>query len=1159
MPAATRPRTCTNFTRTPRAARWTAATTTPCRPPSPLRPRVARPARATAPADPHPTASHTATASAECLDCHPDADVSTSHVGCNTCHGSPAYPALPASKTAECVDCHNDTDVGTHAYTPVAPNHYDETTHTASWLDTAVDAGGTATATCADCHDPVGASGTDQLYNQHQGLPAPLGDTSCVDCHRANAQVTAVVAAGWDPALCTSCHTASVLPGMEQHEWSTAPAATGSTTDTCLDSGCHATDNLHTLHQDATGCNLTGCHDFDVQGAKPTSTTCGAGGACHTGSVHTYNHTAQASAACVDCHEEADVSVLHAGCATCHGNPGYPSLPTGATPECVDCHNGSTVGTHAYAPPDPNHYAPSVSQHTASWQAGTESGYGCTQCHSLELKPAHAGPTGIAFDLGGYSDTCVACHELAVDNLAGEWGHTCTECHTLRHTETAVKHDATAQVLASPGSRYGGSSVGPGFSDGFEAGSFANWTSADYQAPSGGTTTLANDNFDATAWPAAWTRSSIAQVTRSTTVNHTTGGLASARIAPQRGSATVHYFQQTFNTAAYTSARSLSYWYRTSGLVVGDRYRVGYSTNGGTSWTYVQNTVTTNVATWMQITSSALPANSALLVRFELVPVINNSTARYFYIDDILLTGTSPTVSEAGWKVQNTTFNTGAYAAQATGSGPTWRYLTKTGIDASGGTSATLSYAIGWPALEAADDVVVQYTTNGGANWLDARNYAPAGGDPATLPWTAQTQTVPSNTNGVRFGLYADSSADDALYVDGVSVSAVSAGLNTAGGSCQDNPDGTDCHSVTDVSALHAGTTSSCTACHVNSTTAPILDCQASGCHVGVNLDEHIATGVGTPAHHESTISSPALFGAEFSGSWCTGCHDDSIANEHFVLGSYSATPCRICHRKSADSTAPTNVTRMNTLMALGKPAGTALCTDCHVTVSKQSIHMQRLGQGGAGGVQFADTWSGHRIYDSMPGSRTSFSNIAGIPTVSWSLPTVTQWLNAGWQSATSAVRCNDCHGSTSGPSGPHGETVTVNMQAGYDNSYQSGTLYLDNGGQMSNTTNLCAKCHAADLSYSGARTKNGHQGASIGVCINCHNKVPHAWQRPRLIGFPTDAVTASTLDREPWATSDFLGFTADAAMGPGYWGGKTTCSTAVFCHPSTAGSPLWP
>ena len=335
---------------------------------------------------------------------------------------------------------------------------------------------------------------------------------------------------------------------------------------------------------------------------------------------------------------------------------------------------------------------------------------------------------------------------------------------------------------------------------------------------------------------------------------------------------------------------------------------------------------------------------------------------------------------------------------------------------------------------------MVQYTTNGGTNWLDARNYAPAGADPATLPWTAQSLTVPSNTNGVRFGLYADSSADDALYVDGVSVSALSAGLNTAGGSCQDNPNGTDCHSVTDVSVLHAGTATSCTACHKNATTAPLLDCQASGCHVGINLDEHVATGVGTPAHHESGMSTTGLFGTGFAGSWCSGCHDDSIANEHFALTAYASTPCRICHEKTVNSGPPTNVTFVNTASTIAKAPNTAACTDCHLTVTKSAPHVQRAGNGGTPGVQFADTWSGHKFYDTMPGSLTTFSgSTLTLPPVASIL---TNW-SALTESTTMPVRCNDCHGSVTGAAGPHGATMSVNIASGYTTNYSTGGVYL--------------------------------------------------------------------------------------------------------------------
>ena len=347
---------------------------------------------------------------------HPDS-------GCTggACHTSPSKPTYAGDR--ECVSCHSNNYVGAPdvvGLTDLTPaGHYNETTHTAFGMTTAVDAGGTASASCTACHNPVSAGGPDQLYAQHQGLPAPFGDTDCAACHSASQEVADVVANSWGGGLCAACHSALVLPTMTQHD-TTAPPVTASTTDGCLSANCHPTSNLHAIHRDATGCNLTGCHDFSLQAAKPTETTCGAGGECHnSGGLHTYNHNATTSQECIDCHEQTDVSTLHANCAVCHRNPSYPSLPTGRTNECTGCHNGTVVGTHAYTPHDPQHYNPATTQHTASAQTGSESGYACTQCHSLELKPAHNGPTNITFNLSGYADKCVACHEVVVDNFSG--------------------------------------------------------------------------------------------------------------------------------------------------------------------------------------------------------------------------------------------------------------------------------------------------------------------------------------------------------------------------------------------------------------------------------------------------------------------------------------------------------------------------------------------------------------------------------------------------------------------------------------------------------------------------------------------------------------------------------------------------------------------
>ena len=140
-----------------------------------------------------------------------------------------------------------------------------------------------------------------------------------------------------------------------------------------------------------------------------------------------------------------------------------------------------------------------------------------------------------------------------------------------------------------------------------------------------------------------------------------------------------------------------------------------------------------------------------------------------------------------------------------------------------------------------------------------------------------------------------------------------------------------------------------------------------------------------------------------------------------------------------------------------------------------------------------------------MYGSRTggTGSTFNGQATsITWTLPTATSWLKAGWTTTTQAVRCSDCHGTFSGATGPHGSSMKVNLAAGYDNSYSAGTLTL-NGTTMSNTTNICAKCHTTTgLGYNSAHSAGEHPGQP---CIACHVKTPHAWKRPRLIGYTTD------------------------------------------------------
>jgi cytochrome c553 len=56
----------------------------------------------------------------------------------------------------------------------------------------------------------------------------------------------------------------------------------------------------------------------------------------------------------------------------------------------------------------------------------------------------------------------------------------------------------------------------------------------------------------------------------------------------------------------------------------------------------------------------------------------------------------------------------------------------------------------------------------------------------------------------------------------------------------------------------------------------------------------------------------------------------------------------------------------------------------------------------------------------------------------------------------------------------------------------------------------ICAKCHQNTNLFNGTvngnvHNRSNHKGTANGVCNNCHVRTPHAWKRPRLIGYMSD------------------------------------------------------
>ena len=393
------------------------------------------------------------------------------------------------------MSCHNGNFTNASdvvSITAATPDgHYNETTHTASGLSDPVkgSATGTVSAACSDCHNPTAAAGMGALFNQHQGLAAPLGDTACVDCHNYSLGVTTVVTAGWPARQCIACHNVSTMPTAEQHG-TTAPAITGSAPIGCADPGCHGTWNLHEIHGGKSGglvttCALSGCHDFASQGAKPTATTCGLGGDCHTdkldgghgaATAHRFTNASDYSniavSGCtnsgVGCHNSETTyktfTSYHpaSGClaGVCHTSPSKATY--NGNRECVSCHDGSFIGApmtdplHASA--GTGHY--SETSHTATGLGTTLSAGGtasatCNDCHNAinlgnsdvdQLYNQHQGLPS------PYVDTsCEDCHNKNVQVtgvITSNWQtKRCDECHNSVVLPMQEQHGLTAPVI----------------------------------------------------------------------------------------------------------------------------------------------------------------------------------------------------------------------------------------------------------------------------------------------------------------------------------------------------------------------------------------------------------------------------------------------------------------------------------------------------------------------------------------------------------------------------------------------------------------------------------------------------------------------------------------------------------------------------------------
>lgn len=1087
----------------------------------------------------HAAGAYLYPANADCLACHVGYDNLEVHrLGCAGCHAnniltaaSTRYLSAPGigatgtvGFTGRCTSCHvasvlgRDYDPADPSYPATSP-HYVVPSHIANGMNATATVG-TAGARCISCH----ASG---LRAEH-GFTLTSGSVGCIRCHIDTGLGSAtVVRNNWEPGrTCANCHGGPLYPHNSltaaDHDMSAAAATQVAIPSRpemgCSAAGCHAnTDNLATLHERAvaaTGrpnpgarsCNV--CHiSADTPLAAARTGGCLAAG-CHAGLVHNmavHNTTS----ACLRCHED---TLNPARQTTATINPvriddirwsqaylGRPGGIEGRVHACVDCHNDR----------------PGIAGNMGNYNTSN-----CVDCHNNN--PADPSRIGLAnYDPVTASHYPTATHaatahaavststltvygdlQTVLRNSVGAtipvWGVRCEACHSL---DMRAEHAKPSIV----------NSFAP-------AASWGATTSADLAR------CIECHEVDVDRIASRWTTSSA--WTTGATAPRTCGGGAGGACHNMTAGPLHDQWGPKHDASSVLVTGTV-------GFRLVPTISINETFGAGTTWPTVWNrSDSTNVT----VVSGAGRTGSAAR--------ITHSGIRAFrsFQTTLDLAGSNEGASFSVWyRTSGFTFGNREDFRD--------RFMIEVSYNGAAGP---------WVVLE---------ETYSNVGWTNFRS----------------GELTPSANTVVRFRASLDAATigTEQIFVDdivirGINRPATSVVTTRAAISCMNNPNGANCHNVTDVASLHSGLPNfGCSVCHVNNVQHPTtLNCQSAGCHVGVNLDSHNRP----PIHRTTFTTASVLPGTGFSPVWCSGCHDDDIQRDH-QLYSMADRPCAVCHRNASGSTNPA-VAPSAIATAITRPAGAALCTDCHRTVVRRAggttttIHAQRMGWSGLpgaspataaviGGVQFNDNWSGHRMFTSMPGMRTTFTPaIDGVAANrTWPTPPVADFIS-NWsplvESTTMMVTCNECHGSISGAVGPHGAAMRIRMHPDFPAPYTS--AYITAGNQIrSNIPGaglpICARCHDVTRLFDGganadAHNRSDHKGPTEGRCINCHVRTPHAWIRPRLIGYVTDPPAYQSL----MVTS-----ITDRSYTPTGWQEQYCGTTGCQDHPLMANAPIWP
>jgi len=352
---------------------------------------------------------------------------------CALCHSNADPERVPAGATADCTSCHTEIhgDIGV--------------IHTAVVTSANMSILGTnfGSHACSECH-----ASTD-LRTLHGGT------SSCGTCHPTPASTATPWAGG---CVQGGCHTVGSDAPQHGEVDSSHTRATGTASDSCVASGCHAGGtNIAAIHTDQ-GCDT--CH---AEGLTPTDdcASCHDAGSQHDDLIPLHQSSGGADfisaglegdgdhdlgygtyAGCSDCHSTG-LMVLHGNyCGACHSSSAPAAVKTAVAnnnTSCTACHPSQhQVGNGSHQ----DIYYSGCDCHDYDWNNPTAT---CTDCHPATA-PA-PDPSTISDAKPSYINDAVI-NLTASDNLYGTFGIRATH-YVLDGATEAVGTQVIVQAPAS--------------------------------------------------------------------------------------------------------------------------------------------------------------------------------------------------------------------------------------------------------------------------------------------------------------------------------------------------------------------------------------------------------------------------------------------------------------------------------------------------------------------------------------------------------------------------------------------------------------------------------------------------------------------------------------------------------------------------------------